>query len=102
MCPFQRRRLPRSSASTTALRTGSTGSSYASHASARRALHQAGVDAARGLAGIGEQDIGICNGQVVASDCDIEVVLQSQSNGVVERQHELAVLHELFNTGCVA
>ena len=57
-------------------------------------LHDAGIHAEGLGAGLGAQDIGVGDVQVVARDGDVKIVLERQRDGIVERQVELAVAHQ--------
>ncbi len=73
----------------------------AAHAAAGSILHDAGVDAEDGGAGLGAQHVGVGDVQVVARDGDIEIVFERQRNGVIQRKIELAVVHELVDARSV-
>ena len=45
------------------------------------------------------QHVGVGDVQVVARDGDIEIVFERERNGVIERQIEFAVVHELVDSG---
>jgi len=77
---------PRSSASTPAEATGA--------GSPRSAGDYAGIDAADGTASRGAQNIHLRDGDVVASDDEVEVVFESEVDGIAQGQIELAVLDE--------
>ena len=57
----------------------------AADASAGRSLHDAGIDAAETCAGLGAKDVGICDRQVVARDCQVEIVFKRQVDGILQR-----------------
>src|SRR5260370_16129105 len=46
----------------------------------------------------GAQDVGVGDIKIEARDGDVEIVLECQSDGVVEREIEFAIMHELVNT----
>src|SRR5262249_8314085 len=50
--------------------------------------HHAAVDPQERTAGLGPQDIGVRNRQVVTSDGDVEVVSQGNCDRVVQREHD--------------
>ena len=62
---------------------------------AQRSCDQAGRRAQRRCAGLGAQNIGVRNVQVVAGDGDVVVVLNRQRNRIGEAQIDLAVLHQV-------
>ena len=64
-------------------------------AASGRVLHDADIDAENLSTSLGAQHIGIGNIQVVARDGDVEIILQSQSDGIIQRKIELAVVHQL-------
>ncbi len=66
-------------------------------ATAGSVLHHAGVHAESRCARFGAQDVGISDIQVIARDGDVEIVLERQRDGVIQRQVELAVVHELVD-----
>src|ERR1017187_2211834 len=76
----------RSSASTPAEATGA--------GSPRSAGDYGGSDAADGTASRGAQNIHLRDGDVVASDDEVEVVFESEVDGIAQGQIELAVLDE--------
>ena len=69
----------------------------AADAAARRVLHHSGIDAENAGARLRAQYVGIGDVQVVARDGDIEIILQRQSDGVIEREIKLAIVHELID-----
>ena len=69
----------------------------AADATARRVLHDARINTQGRSAGSRAQHIGIGDIQVVAGDGNIQVVLERESDGIVQRQVELAVVHELVD-----
>ena len=66
-------------------------------ASARSALNQTAGNAARGGAGRGAKNVSVGDIQVVARDCQVEVVLEREGDGIVQRQHQLALFDELID-----
>src|SRR5205807_4173853 len=40
------------------------------------------------------QDVGVSNIQRIAGDGDVEIVLERKRNGVIQREIELAIMHE--------
>ena len=70
--------------------------SEAAHASSGSALHYARIHSAKEAAGLGAQDVGIGDGQVVARNRQVEIVLQRQSDGILQRNVKLAIAHELL------
>ncbi len=77
-----------------ASRTGADLAAESADAAAGSVLHHAGINAESRGAGFRAQDIGVSDVQVVARDGDIQVVLQRERDGVIERQVELAVPHQ--------
>ena len=65
------------------------------------ALHNAEWHAEDLSARPGTQHVGVSNVEVVARDCDIQVIFECQSDRVIERQIELAIVHELVDAGRV-
>jgi hypothetical protein len=65
--------------------------SEAAYTAAGSALHQTAGNAAGRSSGLGAQDIGVSDLQVVAGDCEIEIVLKRERDRVAERQRDLAV-----------
>ncbi len=74
----------------------------ASHAAAWSTLNQSSSHTAHGSAGLGAQDVGVGDGQVIARDGQVEVVFQRHRDGVVQRKHQLAVVHGLIEAVGVA
>ena len=70
--------------------------SVTADAAADRALDDTGIDAAKEAAGLGALDVSVGDGQVVARDRQIEIVLQRQINSVLQRDVEFAVANELL------
>ena len=62
-------------------------SAEAAGAAAGRTRDDAAVDAQRAAAGLGAQNVGVGNVQVVALNGDIEIVLQGQRDRVVHGEH---------------
>ena len=86
---------------------GSTGAgahraAEAAHAAAGSVLHDAGIDAENVGARLGAQVIGVGDVEVVAGDIEVEIVLQSERNGVVDRKINLAVAHQRVDARRVA
>src|ERR1022692_183121 len=71
--------------------------SEAAYTTARCASHNAGVDAAEGSASLRSLNIGVGDGQVIAGDGQIEIVLQRQRDRVLQGDVQLAVADEMVN-----
>ena len=65
---------------------------------ALRGLDDGGVDAVGGAARFGAQNIGLRNGEVIAEVGQIEVVLDGQSDGVLQRKVDFSVADQGFQT----
>ena len=66
---------------------------------AGRSGHDAGIDAAHRAARLRAQNVHLRDGQVVARDDQVEIVLESEIDGVVQREVELAVAHQRIEPG---
>ncbi len=58
--------------------------SEATYTPTRSASHDTGVDAAEGGASLGSLNVGVGDGKVVAGDGQIEIILQRQSDRVLQ------------------
>ena len=70
-----------------------------SHAAAGSALHHAGVHSPEISARLGAQNVGVGNGDVVAGDRQIQIVLEREIDRIFQRQIELSVTNQLVETG---
>src|SRR3984957_10047668 len=77
------------------------GCTDAADATAGSVLHHSGIDPENVSAGFGAQHIGVGNVQIVAGDGDVEIIFQRQSDGVIERKINLAIVHQGINARCV-
>jgi len=66
----------------------------AAYTCARRVLHDADVDAAKGSSCLSAQDVGAGDGDVVARDGQIEVVFQREIDGILQRELDDSVVYE--------
>jgi hypothetical protein len=64
-------------------------------------LHDSGIDAVGGAARLGAQDIGLRNWEIVTEIRDIEVVLDSQRDSVVQRDVQLAIVNQVLKARAV-
>jgi len=63
---------------------------------ARRILHDSEIRSEEVIGpGFGTEDICIGDAQVIARDSNIKIVLERQGNRIVDRKHNLPVMHEL-------
>ena len=69
----------------------------AADATAGSVLHDTGIYAEGRGPGFGAQHVGVGDVQVVARDGDVEIVLERERDGVVQRQIQLAIVHELVD-----
>ena len=76
--------------------------SDAPHATARCVEHQTHGRAEDSGSRPGAQDVGVGNIHRVAGNGNVEVVLERQSDGVVERKIELAIVQKLFDSSGIA
>ena len=81
---------------------GANCSTETAHAAAGGVLHDAGVDAENVGARLGAQIVSVGDVQVVAGDVDIEIVLERERDGVVDRKINLAVVHERVDARRIA
>ena len=73
--------------------------SESAHATAWRILHDSGVYAEGGRAGLGSPNVSIGDVEVVTGDGDVEIVFERQCNRFVHRDVEFAIMHELIDAG---
>src|SRR5206468_848596 len=80
--------------STTSSGSGSASAESADTA-AGSALYNAGIYAAESSSGLGAEGVCVGDRQVVAGDCEIEIVLQSELDGIFKGEVEFAVPDQL-------
>src|SRR5208283_1729605 len=85
-----------------AARAGADGAAQSPDSAARRILHDPGVDAENGCAGLGPQQVGLGDVQVIARDVNIEIVLQGERDRVVDGEIKFAVPHQRVDARRVA
>src|SRR2546423_1110108 len=71
--------------------------SEASDSTARSALHNAGVHSAKASTGFGAEKIGIGDRQVVARDCQVEIVFKREIDRVFQGEVEFTVANHLID-----
>ena len=71
--------------------TGTDLCTDAAHAAARSILHYSEIDTKNLGTGFSPQHVGISDIEVVSRNGDVEIVLQGERNGIVQRKIELAV-----------
>src|ERR1700739_2852499 len=79
-------------------RAGSA-SAKSANASARSSLNHTSVDPTKESTSLGTKYICVRDGQVVASDGQIEIVFKREINGILQRKVKLAITHQLLKTG---
>ena len=72
-------------------------SAKAADPTARRSLHQPRGHTAHRSSGFSAEEVSICDREVVAGNREVEVVLEGESNGVVQREHQLAVVQQVID-----
>src|SRR4029077_10701125 len=72
--------------------------SDAAPAAARRIQDDARVHTEDVCARLSAQHVGVGDVEIVALDCDVEIVFQRQRDSVIQRQVELALVHELIDS----
>src|SRR5271170_5862659 len=91
----------RACASTACGNTGAPRASATGHSragAAERPGDQSAIHTKKECAGVSSQNVGVCNVQVEALDCDVVVVLKRQQNGIAQTQVNLATLHQVVET----
>src|SRR5205807_7069724 len=81
---------------------GADGSAESAHAAARSVLHNAGIDAQNVGSRPGAEHVGLGDVQVIARDVKIEIVFESEGDGVIDRKIYLSLSHERVDTRRVA
>src|SRR5262249_28581807 len=82
-----------------AAHAGAARSADATRAATRSVGNHTGKHAERPASGLGEENIGVSDGQVVTGDGYVKVVCQRNPDGIVIRQQWLAILNGLLDPG---
>ena len=82
-------------------RAGSDLGADSTYAAPGRILHNAEWHTQDGSARLGTQYIGVSNVQVIASDGDVEIILERQRDRVIQRKVQLAIVHKLVDASRV-
>jgi len=69
-----------------------------SNPATRSSLHYAGVNTTKASATLRSQEIGIGNRQVIAGDCQVQIVFESEVNRVFQRQVQFAIADQTIQT----